>query len=355
MMQLKTSSLYDPNSVTFSGGPDANGNITDYLQFQVSNFTFQVSTVAHYEYSPFGQITFQSGEMAEEFAYRYSTKYTDDATGLIYFGYRYYDPEQGRFISKDPIQEKGGKNLYGFCRNNGIMRFDKHGLVGSGVNTNPWTGEPWTDDYLDYITSPLLDLWMRLRGLDYNAVFFYDWLFNQHEDYRTYKDGDNLTELLKKSHGIEQALKEYKQNECPATWKGEHDTMQSTHDIFLSDGIFNPAEVQIGGYQWKITKIDDKSVSFHIVNNAYWGSFLGQSTIAGWRNDLHDWFEGVVNPDIDKLNNLLGDWILTIPNVEFPQIEVWPIHTRDDVFMGGNIKQVFDFTMPNPCCVKESK
>jgi len=60
------------NGTNYYSTIDANGNIDTYLQFQVSNFTFQVSVVAHYEYSPFGQVTFQSGEMAEEFAYRFS-------------------------------------------------------------------------------------------------------------------------------------------------------------------------------------------------------------------------------------------------------------------------------------------
>jgi uncharacterized protein RhaS with RHS repeats len=44
------------------------------------------------------------------------------------YGYRYYDPVTGRWPSRDPIEERGGVNLYGFAGNDGVSRFDKLGL-----------------------------------------------------------------------------------------------------------------------------------------------------------------------------------------------------------------------------------
>ena len=44
---------------------------------------------------------------------------------LYYYGYRYYDPETGGWLNRDPIEERGGVNLYGFVFNspyNGIDR-----------------------------------------------------------------------------------------------------------------------------------------------------------------------------------------------------------------------------------------
>jgi len=35
-------------------------------------------------------------------------------------GSRYYSPSLGRFINRDPIEEAGGLNLYGFCGNDGV-------------------------------------------------------------------------------------------------------------------------------------------------------------------------------------------------------------------------------------------
>ena len=48
---------------------------------------------------------------------------------LTYYGYRYYDPVTGRWPSRDPIGERGGVNLYGFVRNDGVNRWDLWGLI----------------------------------------------------------------------------------------------------------------------------------------------------------------------------------------------------------------------------------
>ena len=46
-------------------------------------------------------------------------------TGLYYYGYRYYDPETGRWLNRDPIEERGGVNLYGFVGNDPVGRIDE--------------------------------------------------------------------------------------------------------------------------------------------------------------------------------------------------------------------------------------
>ncbi|MGH7945851.1 MAG: RHS repeat-associated core domain-containing protein [Opitutaceae bacterium] len=43
-------------------------------------------------------------------------------------GRRYYSPSQGRFLGRDPIEEQGGLNLYGFVGNNGVNRWDYPGM-----------------------------------------------------------------------------------------------------------------------------------------------------------------------------------------------------------------------------------
>jgi RHS repeat-associated protein len=66
--------------------------------------------------------------MAGQNPFQFSTKYTDAETGLIYYGYRYYNPNTGRWINRDPIAEKGGLNLYGFVNNNSACKFDNSGM-----------------------------------------------------------------------------------------------------------------------------------------------------------------------------------------------------------------------------------
>ena len=60
--------------------------------------------------------------------FSFSTKYEDVETGLLYYGYRYYDPVTGRWPSRDPIGEEGGANLYGMVGNNAVGRWDYLGL-----------------------------------------------------------------------------------------------------------------------------------------------------------------------------------------------------------------------------------
>ncbi len=43
---------------------------------------------------------------------------------VAYYGYRYYDPQTGKWPSRDPIEEEGGVNLYGFVGNVPINRVD---------------------------------------------------------------------------------------------------------------------------------------------------------------------------------------------------------------------------------------
>jgi RHS repeat-associated protein len=43
---------------------------------------------------------------------------------VTYYAYRYYDPLTGRWPSRDPIEEEGGINLYGFVGNDGIGEID---------------------------------------------------------------------------------------------------------------------------------------------------------------------------------------------------------------------------------------
>ena len=84
---------------TFDGNGNGNGNGNDLVD------TNGV-VVAHYEYDPFGRTVAATGPLALENKWRFSTKYTDSETGLVYYGYRYYSPGLGRWISRDPLSEQ---------------------------------------------------------------------------------------------------------------------------------------------------------------------------------------------------------------------------------------------------------
>jgi RHS repeat-associated protein len=60
---------------------------------------------------------------------RFSTKCTDDESDFLYYGKRYYNPSTGRWLSRDPVGEGGGRNLYGFAANNAVNMVDLWGLL----------------------------------------------------------------------------------------------------------------------------------------------------------------------------------------------------------------------------------
>ena len=76
------------------------------------------SVSARYEFSPYGELLRATGPLATANPFRWSTKFWDEESGLVYYGYRYYDPDQGRWLGRDPIAEEGGLNLYAFVANN---------------------------------------------------------------------------------------------------------------------------------------------------------------------------------------------------------------------------------------------
>ncbi|KJV05966.1 RHS repeat domain-containing protein [Methylocucumis oryzae] len=82
--------------------------------------------VAQYSYSPFGQLQTATGPLADQ-PMRFSTKYYDPETGLSDFGYRFYRADVGKWLTRDPIGEAGGINLYGFVENNPVNFIDSYG------------------------------------------------------------------------------------------------------------------------------------------------------------------------------------------------------------------------------------
>ena len=98
---------------------DGNGNITAWVDASGA-------VVARQRYDAFGNIIQQTGTAPSN--YGFSTKPIEKVTGLLYYGYRYYDPITGRWPSRDPIEERGGVNLYGFVGNDGVNWVDVLGL-----------------------------------------------------------------------------------------------------------------------------------------------------------------------------------------------------------------------------------
>ncbi len=91
-----------------------------------------------YEYDSFGGLL--SDEQEGPNVYQYCGEQFDEETGLIYLRNRYYDPEIGRFISKDPrpgsLDRPTTLNPYCYVENNPVNFIDPLGF--EAVNPEEW-------------------------------------------------------------------------------------------------------------------------------------------------------------------------------------------------------------------------
>jgi len=100
---------------------DGNGNVVYLLG------TNQL-LAARYEYDAFGSPQAISGPKAYINPNWYASQLYDPATGLSHYLYRAYVPSLQRWLTRDPLGEFGGINLYGFVRNGPENWVDRYGL-----------------------------------------------------------------------------------------------------------------------------------------------------------------------------------------------------------------------------------
>jgi RHS repeat-associated protein len=115
---------------------------------------------AVYDYGLFGKRTLVSGNVDSDLGFGGLHKLPD--TGLWIANYRIYDPTLGRWLSRDPIGEAGGMNLYGYVGNNPVNNIDPLGL----------SPELFPDDALMITPQGFMNLVSGVIG-------FVDWLSDQ--------------------------------------------------------------------------------------------------------------------------------------------------------------------------------
>jgi RHS repeat-associated protein len=192
---------------THYAAPDGSGNV-------VALFGTSGTETARYEYGPFGELLRMSGTpIAAENPWRFSSKRQDPTTDWVHYEFRVYDPSSGRWLSRDPIGEAGGENLYGFVGNDPVNQVDLFGFcatcpaeepIESPVTRPPPGPIKRVAGWFGGVVSEAMDIgWELVKGALYGFDYDFDrnpygeesWsrLGNRDGLYENYKDADGNT------------------------------------------------------------------------------------------------------------------------------------------------------------------
>ncbi|WP_161936271.1 RHS repeat-associated core domain-containing protein, partial [Pseudomonas syringae] len=128
-----------------AGKPDGIANdqvrysLGDHLGSSTLELDQQGGLISQESYYPFGGTAWWAARSAVEAKYktvRYSGK-ERDASGLYYYGFRYYAPWLQRWINPDPAGDVDGLNLYGYVKNSPITYYDRLGYMGKHALESP--------------------------------------------------------------------------------------------------------------------------------------------------------------------------------------------------------------------------
>ena len=110
---------------------DSSGNNRSFFIYNAIGSVVALSdtsgvVTATTDYEAFGKEVASTGSSTED--RKFCTKERSESIGLDNFGFRYYDADLGRFITRDPSGYPDGPNNYLYCHNNPINHIDPLGL-----------------------------------------------------------------------------------------------------------------------------------------------------------------------------------------------------------------------------------
>ena len=104
----------------------------------VTNFDGEVTQ--HVAYIPYGEVFIEERNGVWNTPYLFNAKELDEETGLYYYGARYLNPKDARWLSVDPMFEKYiGMSPYNYCLNNPVKLIDPDGNATYGMESEDGT------------------------------------------------------------------------------------------------------------------------------------------------------------------------------------------------------------------------
>lgn len=135
-------------STSFTPGvSERRGGVTHFNHAGLKSFETQSLTnqsiVASRTYDAFGNLSSTSGTWSGPFGHGGPAGYQSDPdSGWQLLGHRYYDPNLGRFLTRDPVQD--GSNWYIYAYNNPVGQIDDDGLTPKLLLIPlAWKGAKW--------------------------------------------------------------------------------------------------------------------------------------------------------------------------------------------------------------------
>jgi RHS repeat-associated protein len=114
----------------------------------------------------YGKVRTFAGRSLSDCPFRYQVQYEDSETGLYYNRFRYYSPEEGMYLSQDPIGLAGNNpTLYGYVKDTNSW-IDVWGLEGAQLynitahGKQPTPRSPYQSHHI------IQDKWAKAQGFD---------------------------------------------------------------------------------------------------------------------------------------------------------------------------------------------
>ena len=180
--------------------------ITDYLGTPTEMYNSNGEKTWSVELDIYGSVRNFAGRSLSDCPFRYQGQYEDEETGLYYNRFRYYSPDEGMYISQDPIGLAGGNKLYAYVSDVNVL-IDLWGLsviegqvgaYGDLVNAS----DPFDGFQIHHIPQDKLGYLPRKEGI---AVVMTD---IDHAETRTFKSKGRATAAIDKDRAFKDVLKD---------------------------------------------------------------------------------------------------------------------------------------------------